>query len=91
MLKLLFIGHVLGPALFFFSIAYLLRKPHDWTGPAVMIPLSLALTIFTHFWGWKKIKAAEDKEWRWTLQAAQIGGLISGFSIGVVIYFIIML
>ena len=47
----LFVFYAIGPALFGYALAYLFIHPQDWTGPAIVLPLSLALTIWTQWKG----------------------------------------
>jgi hypothetical protein len=72
-MKLFFALFALGPALFGFSAGYLLLHPAEWTGPAVVLPASAALTAATHLWGgrWlrRRIQGIEAS-------VLQIGGLV---------------
>ena len=69
----------IGPALLSFSLAYLALHPEDWTGPAVIGPIALILTIITHSIGFKKYKS---------LFGLQLGSLIGGLAVGPMLYFL---
>ena len=53
-MKFLFIIFVIGPAITFYSISYLLLNPDDWTGPAIIIPVGLIATVVSQYFGVKK-------------------------------------
>jgi len=89
MLKLLVIFHITGPTIFFYCIAYLIRNPSDWTGPAVIGPISLAFSIFAQVITEKKLKKITDSYWRISLRTCQIVCPLGGLAIGIMIYFII--
>ena len=88
-LRWLVVFHLLGPTLFFFSVAYWLAKPDDWTGPAIIAPLSLAFAIVAQVIGVKAIRQATDTFWRTALITSQIAGPIGGLVIGIMLYFLI--
>ena len=56
----LVIYYALGPGLFGFSLAYLVRRPDDWSGPAIVLPLSALLMALTHYWGYCKFERDAD-------------------------------
>lgn len=82
MVKLFFIVYAIGPALFGWSLAYLLRRPGDWTGPAVMLPITLAMTVATQLLGVKKMERDKESPLRLASRGARIGGL----ALGVVVF-----
>ena len=86
--KILVIPFVIGPALFFYGVAYWLRKPEDWSGPAVVISIGLLLTVFSQWLGLKKIRAAEEGDGKLLLEATRIAGLVGGVVVGVVVFFV---
>ena len=83
-MKLLFILYAVGPALFTFSLAYLLRKPEDWTGPAVMMPLMAALTVATQLLGVKKLEREPESQLALMSRFSRYGSL----ALGVVLFFL---
>ena len=60
MAKILFLVFVWGPALLGFSLGWLVAHPEDWTGPAVLIPLSAAFSGATLWWGWRRRPDPDD-------------------------------
>jgi len=89
MLKLLFIFYVFPSAMFFYSVAYFLRNPADWTGPAILGPISLVFTVITQRIGLKKIRQTPAGNGRTIFIVAQAGGLAGGLAIGVMVYFLL--
>lgn len=87
MLKLLVIFHLTGPAIFFYCVAYLLRRPDDWTGPAVIGPISLAFSIYAQVITERKLKKVTDRFWRVALRTCQIACPLGGVAVGIMIYF----
>ena len=88
-MRLLVVFHLLGPAMFFFSLAYWLVNPQDWSGPAIIGPLSLILTLGAQFLGLKLIRRAADSFWRTALITSQIAGPVGGLAIGIMVYFLL--
>jgi hypothetical protein len=81
MTKITFLLFVWGPAMVGYALGWLVRHPHDWTGPAVVGPVGLLLGLFTYRWGLKRRKDLRGDE-------AQVftAGMIAGASMGVVIF-----
>lgn len=88
-IRLLVVFHLIGPSLFFYSVAYWLVKPQDWSGPALPAPLSLFLTIGAQILGVKMIHQATDSFWKVVLISSQIAGPVGGLAIGIMIYFLL--
>jgi hypothetical protein len=89
-MRLLFVFLALGPVAFFYALAYLLKNPADWTGPAVLLPLSLLVTIATQALGLRWIRRASSKSRRGFLIAVQLDGLVIGVAVGLMAYFILL-
>lgn len=60
--------------MFGYALAYLFIHPQDWMGPAIMLPLSLALTIWTQWKGtaWLIQKAVFSRAIIGLVQAASL-------------------
>lgn len=84
---LLAIPYSLGPAMAGISLAYLLRHPEDWSGPAIVLPLSLIFTVLVHYVGYIKLECAWDAPLRRESQLARYSGLIIGPVIFLMGYF----
>jgi len=78
--------YALGPALFGYALAYLLRRPDDWIGPAIMLPLSTLLTALTHRWGYRKFEQRATVM-RLEARLSRYGGLCVGLVLFVMGYF----
>lgn len=89
MIRLLVIAYLIGPALFFYSIAYLLVHPQEWTGPAVIAPLGLLMTLLSQALGLRELRRCKDTVRRTALLATQIGGPVGGLVIGLMVYFLL--
>jgi hypothetical protein len=88
-IRLLVIAHIIGPELFFYSIAYLLVHPREWTGPVVVGLLGLLMTLLSQALGLRELRRCKDLVRRTALLATQIGGLVGGLAIGLMIYFLL--
>ncbi|MBI2339658.1 MAG: hypothetical protein HYU99_04740 [Deltaproteobacteria bacterium] len=89
LVKLFVVLHLIGPALLFYSIAYFFARPDDWTGPAVMIPVGLIITLLAQYFGLKRIRKETKTYWRIVLIGTQIAGPVGGVIIGVMIYLLL--
>ncbi len=89
-MKLLFIFYALGPALLGYALAWLLKYPHDWTGPAVVIPLSLALTWLTQTAGTRCLRRTIPFSFDKTLTATRIAGAAMGPLLFFLMYFVLL-
>lgn len=80
MVKLHFLWLCWGPILFAFSVAWLITHPDDWTGPATMIPISLAYggVTYTLAFRWLKRAAVVNRQ-------ALIAGMIAGPAVGIIL------
>ena len=87
--RLLIIFHLIGPSLFFYSVAYWLVKPQDGSGPAILASLSLFFTIGAQVLGVRMIRRATDTFWKVVLITSQIAGPVGGLAIGIMIYFLL--
>jgi hypothetical protein len=85
-----FVVYALGPALLGYSVAYWLRNPQDWQGPALVSALSLLGTFVSHRWATRQIIAHPRfglvPYWR----LLQIAGLVTGLLLAWVVYFILL-
>ena len=79
---LLAIPYSLGPGMAGISLAYLLRHPEDWSGPAIVLPLSLIFTVLVHYVGYMKLEC----EWHAPLRQASRIARYSGLIIGLVVF-----
>ncbi len=84
-MRLWMILNGLGPALLSVCVVYWVRHPEDWTGPALVAPLFLMLTVLAQAFTWKLALKAEGTM-RTVLIASQIGGLALGVVIGLMLY-----
>jgi hypothetical protein len=80
-MRFLFAFFALAPALFFYSLAYLIKHPADWTGPAVLLPVSLAVFVLTYFWGRRQARRETVRHRKVAIAACQIGGIVTGLAI----------
>lgn len=80
----------LFPAAFFYSLAYLLKKPDDWTGPAVLLPLSFLATIISQGLILRRIRQEEAGDFRDILVASQVGSVALGILVGIMTYFFLL-
>jgi len=78
--------YALGPALFGYALAYLLRRPDDWAGPALVLPLSALLTALMHRWGYRKFEQCATVM-RLEARLSRYGGLCVGLVSFVMGYF----
>jgi hypothetical protein len=77
--KVYFLLFVWGPAAVGFSLGWLARYPHDWTGPAVIAPLGALLTVLTYRWGLRRLSTVPpDDEQRPFFLAGMIAGALVG-------------
>ena len=86
MVKRYFFIFVWGPALLGFSLGWLVAHPEDWTGPATMVPVGVALTWLTYRWGWRK-REALGSERSVELLAAMYGSPWVGVALFVMVAF----
>jgi hypothetical protein len=90
MTRLLVVAHLLGPTIFFYCVAYLLRHPQDWSGPVVMAVLSLVLTLLVQAIGLRAIQRTPAGPLRVRLITTQVAGPVGGLFIGVMLYFLML-
>jgi len=76
---LLHVFLALGPAAFFYALAYLLKNPADWTGPALLLPFNLC---------W--IRGSSRRGLRALLIVGQVGSLATGLMVGLMTYFVLL-
>lgn len=89
-MKLLFIFYAPGPALFGYSLAYLLRHPDDWTGPAVMLPITALITAFSQLLGIKKMERDPTGQLGQISRISRYGSLALGPVLFVMMYFVLL-
>ena len=89
-MRLFFVFYAIGPAMLGYALAYLLHHPDDWTGPAVIIPLGAALTVWVYRAGtrWLRSKVRPDRQFVVTL--SQFGGAATGVIIFLLMYFVLI-
>lgn len=81
MLKIFALLFVWGPAFLGFALGWVIRHPQDWTGPALIAPVALALTIITYRWGLRKRSGmAGELRMLWT------AGMAVGAAIGIMVF-----
>ena len=85
-MKLFVLLFVWGPAMIGFSLGWLVRHPDDWTGPAVIAPLGVGLTLFTYRQGLRR-RATLAGEHRLLLTGAMVASAL----IGVLIFGMLLL
>jgi hypothetical protein len=88
MIRLLVLFHLVGPAIFFYCLAYLLRNPSDWTGPVTIGAVSLLLTLLTQFLGLRLIRRTPPGPLQTTLITTQVAAPFGGLLIGVMLFFL---
>lgn len=81
MAKLFLLAFVWGPALLGFSLGWLIPHPEDWTGPAVVAPLGVIITIFTYRWGIRRARSGDRQ-----LRIYFAAGMIASALVGVMIF-----
>jgi hypothetical protein len=86
-MRLLFVIFALGPAMFFYSLAYLMKHPADWMGPAVLLPVSLAASLLAHLLGLRWIRRETVQRRRTVLVASQLGGIVTGIAVFIMILY----
>ncbi len=69
-----------GPVLLSFSVAWLIRHPDDWTGPAIIIPVSIVYCAVTYIWAFRWLRTASAANRR-----DLMGGMIVGPLVGLVL------
>ena len=79
-MKLFVLLFVWGPAMSGFSLGWLARHPDDWTGPAVIGPLGVALTLFTYRQGLRR-RATLAGEARLLVTGAMVASALIGVGI----------
>lgn len=84
-MRLWMILNGLGPALLSVCVVYWVRHPEDWTGPALVAPLFLMLTLLSQAFTFKLAHRSEGTM-RTILIASQIGGLALGVVLGLMLY-----
>ena len=77
---------VWGPALLGFALGWLLRHPDDWTGPAVVAPVGLAITVLTYRWGLRRRPTLPSD-----LQTVYLAAMIASAAVGVVVFVMLAL
>ena len=86
MLKLFALVFVWGPALLGFALGWLVRHPDDWTGPAVVAPVGLAITVLTYRWGVRRRPTLPSD-----LQPLWLAAMIASAAIGVLVFGMLVL
>ncbi len=85
----IFVFYALGPAILGYALAYLLRHPHDWMGPAVVALPSLILTALTQTkgseWLRKRVRLSLLE-----LVALRVGGAVTGIVLFFLMYFMLL-
>jgi hypothetical protein len=81
-MRVLFLVFVWGPALLGYSLGWLARHPHDWTGPAAIAPVGAVLTALTYRWGVRRFRGSDDVGFRDAFRAA----MVAAASVGVAIF-----
>ena len=70
-----------GPALVGFSLGWLVHHAREWTGPAVMAPVGLAVTGLTYGWGRRRLASADPG-----LRPVFLAVMIAAPIVGVIIF-----
>jgi hypothetical protein len=76
MTKIFFLLFVWGPAMVGFSLGWVIRHPHDWTGPAVVGPLGAVLSLVTYRWGLRRLPTLSEQLRPYFISAMIAGGLL---------------
>ena len=84
--KVYFLVFVWGPAALGFSLGWLVRHPHDWTGPAVIAPVGALVTALTYRWGLRRVQTVSDET-----RPFFLAGMIAGALLGVVLFGMLVL
>lgn len=71
MWKLHFLWLAWGPLMLSVSLAWLVRHPHDWTGPAVVAPLALLYGIGSYGYALRRMRRSPEEP-QWSMVAAMI-------------------
>lgn len=90
MIKLLFLFYAPGPTFLGFALAWLLKYPHDWTGPAVIIPVGLALIWWTQTAVTRWLQRKLSPSFAVALSASRIGGALMAPIIFLLMYFFLL-
>jgi hypothetical protein len=83
MVKLHVLWLAWGPVLFCFAISWLVVHPHDWTGPAVVGPLSALYGVVSYRYAFRRL--AMDTPDRISLLVAMIASPLVGVAVSVMI------
>lgn len=81
MAKLFLLAFVWGPAMLGFSLGWLIPHPEDWTGPAVVAPVGIVITLLTYRWGIRRTRTMDSH-----LRIYFSAGMIAGALVGVMIF-----
>lgn len=79
-IKLHFLWLCWGPVMLAFSIAWVIRSPEDWTGPAVIGPVSLVYGVVTHILAFRWMKRTTEANRR-----VLIGAMITSLLLAIVL------
>lgn len=79
-MKIWFLVFAWGPVLTGYSLGWVIRHPDDWTGPAVLGPAGLVLTVLTFRWGMKRRAGTTP-----ALAMLMTGGMVAGALMGLAI------
>ena len=79
-MKLFVLLFVWGPAMSGFALGWLVRHPDDWTGPAVIAPIGVALTVLTYRQGLRR-RATLVGEHRLLVTGAMVASALIGVCI----------
>jgi len=89
-MDILFVFFALGPAAFFYSLAYLLKRPSEWQGPAILLPIGVLVTVVTQKTGLKWQRRRGGRIDRTVVIASQVGGIVMGVVVGLLTYFVLL-
>ncbi|MFQ5399985.1 MAG: hypothetical protein ACE5E7_10340 [Anaerolineae bacterium] len=89
-MEIFFVFFALGPAAFFYSLAYFLKRPFEWQGPAILLPISVLVTAFTQMAGFKWQRRRSDQTGRTVVIVSQVGGIVMGVAVGLLTYFVLL-
>jgi hypothetical protein len=73
-----------GPVLLCFSAGWLVRHPDEWTGPAIIIPISLAYGAMTYTLAFRRLRTSIGSN-KLDLIAAMIAGPLVGIVLAVML------
>jgi hypothetical protein len=83
--KVFFLLFVWGPALIGFSLGWWIRHPSDWSGPAVIGPVGLAITALTYRWGLRRLPGMPGEQRPFFLAGMIAGALVGALVCGMLV------